>query len=236
MLALLLAISLPVMAQEEQAQEQAQQQPVQGEIVAEVNGQEITMGELEQQANTQQLIMQLFQTDQVFAQLLYSTEAGQNLLDEYRKRKLDGLVEQRLLQQKAEKEGIELTDEEKEEYFQNHIEQLKAQNNISEEELVSALQQQGIESLEDYRQLFLENSNIVINKLLEKDVFDNIEVTEEEAKEEYDKRKEEGNYEEKSFEDVKDQIINELKQQKQQQAQQEYINSLKEEADIEKKL
>ncbi|MDZ7672335.1 MAG: peptidyl-prolyl cis-trans isomerase [Halanaerobiales bacterium] len=161
------------------------------EEVAVVNGDSVTANELEQFAQTQQLVMQISQVDRTFAQLLFSSDPGQNLLKEFSKVKLDELINQKLLSQAAQQSNVEVTQEEKDQYFNQQVEQIKQQNDLSQEEFEQVLQQQGISSVEEYKKRFLENSNILVNKFLQNEVYSDINISEEEAKKYYENNKEE---------------------------------------------
>ncbi len=204
-----------------------------GETVAVVGAQEISSAQLEQYANLQQLLSQVAQTDQAFAQLLSSTDQGEQLLNEYKKIKLDELIDETVLQIEAEKQGISLTQDEKDQVFNNHIQQIKVQNGMTDEQISNALNQQGIESLEQYKQLFLANSNLQINKLLEEEVFSQITVTDQEAEEMYNNNQEQIN---QPFSEVKEVLKNNIRQQKQQLALSEFLDEAKENIDIERYL
>ena len=187
MFALLLIIpllSVNVMAQDSSTQTSSQEKET--EVVATVNGEEITRTELQQAAGTQQLIMQIAQTNQQFAQLLYSSEAGQKLLEEFNKTKLEEVINNTLLKQAAAESDVELTEEEKNEMFNKQVAQIKQQNNLTDEEFESALSEQGIESIEEYKKMFLQNENLLIQKFIEEKVLADLEISDEEAKEFYD--------------------------------------------------
>jgi len=184
MFALLLIIPLltvNVMAQDSNSDSSSQET----EVVATVNEEEITRTELQKAAGTQQLIMQIAQTNQQFAQLLYSSEAGQELLEEFNKTKLEEVINNTLLQQAAADSDVELTEKEKNEMFNKQVAQIKQQNNLTDEQFESALSEQGIESMEQYKKMFLENENLKIQKFIQEKVLSNVEVSDEEAKEFY---------------------------------------------------
>src|SRR6056297_555531 len=184
MFALLLIIPLltvNVMAQDSNSDSSSQKT----EVVATVNEEEITRTELQKAAGTQQLIMQIAQTNQQFAQLLYSSEAGQELLEEFNKTKLEEVINNTLLQQAAADSDVELTEKEKNEMFNKQVAQIKQQNNLTDEQFESALSEQGIESMEQYKKMFLENENLKIQKFIQEKVLSNVEVSDEEAKEFY---------------------------------------------------
>jgi peptidyl-prolyl cis-trans isomerase C/foldase protein PrsA len=160
------------------------------EEVALVNGDSVTANELEQFAQTQQLVMQISKVDRTFAQLLFSSDPGQNLLKEYRKVQLDKLINQKLLSQAAQESSVQVTQKEKDKYFNQQVEQIKQQNNLTQEEFEKVLQQQGIPSVEEYKERFLENSNILVNKFLQTEVYSDINISKEEAKKYYENNKE----------------------------------------------
>ena len=185
MFALLLIIpllSVNVMAQDSNSQSSNQQE---SKVVATVNGEEITRSELQKAAGTQQLIMKIAQTNQQFAQLLYSSEAGQKLLEEFNKTKLEEVINNTLLKQAAAESDVELTEKEKNEMFNKQVAQIKQQNNLTDEQFVSALNKQGIESIEQYKKMFLENENLLIQKFIEEKVLADLEISDEEAREFY---------------------------------------------------
>ena len=196
------------------------------EIVATVNGEELTMQELEQIAGIQQITMQLQQQHPEFVELLNTTEEGQHLLDEYKRTQLDNLIEQKLLEMEVAEKDIDLTEEEKDEFFNEQLELIKSQQGMTEEEILDTLSEQGIQSMDDFKEQFLmtQEENLKIHKLIEEEIGDDIEITEEEARQFFEE-----NQLQAEFEEVKPEIENMLRQEK-------YIEHLKEEADIERKL
>ena len=181
-------LSVNVMAQGVNTQSNNQQK----NVVATVNGEELTNQELQQAAGTQQLVMQVAKTNREFAQLLYSSEAGQELLKEFNKKKLDELINNTLLRQAAEESDVELAEKEKNEMFNKQVEQIKKQNNLTDEQFESALNKQGIKSIEQYKKMFLENENLLIQKFIEEKVLAGLEISDEKAREYYNNNK--GNY------------------------------------------
>lgn len=191
---LALIVAVPVAAQEgsESGEAQVQQSNQENKTAAVVNGEEVSMQELDQFAGTQQLVMSLYRSNPDFTQVLLQTEAGQNVIKEFQKSKLDQLITQKLLAQEANERGIELSQEEQNEIFNQQIEGIKQQNDMSDEELEEALQNQGIESIEAYKETFIEQNkdSLIINKLRE-NVTSQAEVTEEELKNYYDENQSE---------------------------------------------
>lgn len=174
----LVLIAIPVLAEGEAADN----------IAAVVNGEEITTSQVDQYANLQQVIMQLYQANQEFSRLLFTTNAGQDLINEYRKLKLNELIIKKLLQAEAKNQGIILNQEKKDEIFNKQIEAIEENNNITEEQLVEALKKQGIESLEAYKKIFFEqNEGAILIGELQKKIFDSITVEDKAVEDYYNK-------------------------------------------------
>lgn len=145
------------------------------DIAAIVDGEEISLEQLDQLGNIDQLLMQLYQTNQLFAQLIETTPEGQKLLNEYRKAVLEDVIIEMLINKEIEKSNIIISDDEADDY----INLIMLQNNLNEEQLLSILSQQGIFSLEQFKELIKED--LKMQNLLEaKGLFDNIEVDEQE--------------------------------------------------------
>jgi parvulin-like peptidyl-prolyl isomerase len=186
---ILLVLSIPVVAQDAQdvTETVTEETP---EIAAYVNGNEISMQELEQFAGVRNILMQLLQSNQEFASVILQTEAGQNVVAEFRELKLEQLITNELLVQEAKDRGIEVSNEEMNNIFDQQVNALKNQNNLNEEQLEKAIQQQGFESMKQYKDMFFENNmnGFLVNKLRE-EVINEVEVSDEEAKEFYDNNK-----------------------------------------------
>jgi len=182
---MLLVLSIPVLAQDAQDVNETitEETP---EIAAYVNENEISMQELEQFAGVRNILMQLLQSNQEFASVILQTEAGQNVVEEFRKLKLEQLITNELLVQEAKDRGIEVSNEEMNNIFDQQINALKQQNNLNEEQLEKAIQQQGFESMQQYKDMFFENNmnGFLVNKLRE-EVINKVEVSDEEAQEFY---------------------------------------------------
>ncbi|RAK09849.1 SurA-like protein [Halanaerobium saccharolyticum] len=209
------------------------------QVVATVNGEEITSQQLAQQANVNQILQQVSQVDQQLAQLLASSEAGNTVLEELQKAKLDNLIDNVLLRQAAEESDITLSQAEKDEIYQQQKQSILQQNQMNEEQFQSILEQQGYENEAAYKEEFSNNPQIKINKLIEEEVVANIEISEEELQQAYDENEEafaQSGQEDTSFESLKPQLEQMLRQQKQNQAIQEYLEQLREDAEIEKNI
>ncbi len=239
----LLLFASPIWAQEVSEEEAAQEglsfqesaQQSEEQIVAEVNGENIHREELQQKSNLQLINQQLFQIDQKFAQFLNYSEEGQEFLEAYNRHVLDDLINEVLLKQEAERRGIEVTEEDEDYYFEQHINSIKEQQGLSEEEILEALQRQQVESLDEYQEIFVENSNLLVQKLTE-EVAADIEITDEMAREVYEQNKgqftdQEGNV--ASFEDIKEQLKAQIVQQEEANLLNDFTKELREKAEIE---
>lgn len=176
-----LIITMPIMAAEKATQKADEPQ-----VAAIVDGNEITVNEVDKFAQTQQVIMQLYQTNQEFAQVILQTEAGKNVIKEYQKQKLDQLITQKLLEQEAKERGISLSKEKKDEFFNKQLKGIKEQNNMTDKQIEDALKEQG-SSLEDYKKMFLDNNEgtLLISNLRD-EVFSKVSVSDEKVKKYYE--------------------------------------------------
>ena len=160
------------------------------DLLAIIDGDEVYIQDIDDFLRTDELIMTLFQVDQEFTQVLIQSEAGQDLMNEYRKSRFPDFLTYYLLQREIERKGIELTAEKQEEIFQEHLELILAQSQSTEEEFVTMLQQQGIQSIEEYQQFFQEvNEEDMMIYLLQEELFAEITFSEEELEEYYQENK-----------------------------------------------
>ncbi len=229
-----LLFGMPVLSQEATGGEE-----IEGQIIAIVNGENLYMQDLEKRTNIQLITQQLSQIDQKFAQFLNYSEAGQEFLMEYNRYVLDDLIGEILLLQEAGRKGIEVTEEDEDYYFEQHINEIKEKNGLSEEEILEVLQQQQIESLEQYQEVFVSNSNLLVQKLMEEEGIYNIKISDEMASEVYEQNKEQFVDQSGSippFEDIKEQLKAQIMQQEEQNAVNELTEELRENAEIEKLL
>ena len=156
------------------------------DVIALVDGEEILLQDIDEFLQVDELVMNLFQMNQEFTQVLLQTEAGQELMNEYRKMKFEEYLSYYLLQREVERQGIELTEEKRQEFFDEHLELILTENNLTEEQFVMLLQQQGLQSIEDYRDLFMEvNQEEMLIFALQEELFADLAVSEEEKQDFY---------------------------------------------------
>ena len=149
-LLIFILLAIPVMAEEET--EKAEN------IAAIVNGEEIEVNTVDQYANLNQFLIQLLQSNREFAQVLLSTEAGKEVLNEYRKIVIEGLIMEKLLVGEAEERNLTISQEKQDEIFNRQIEYILTQQGMTEEQLVEALKVEGFDSLEAYKEAFLQSN------------------------------------------------------------------------------
>lgn len=155
-----------------------------------VNGNEITISEVDQAIDLNGLISSLYQVDQQFLQVLLQTEAGNALLNEYRKVFLEDIILRVLLEQEVVSKNITLSAERKDEIFNEHYQSLLVQNQLNEEQFVNILNMQGIGSLAEYKELFMEQNEMVllINELQDS-ILKAVEVSDAEIEKYYNENK-----------------------------------------------
>lgn len=155
---------------------------------------------------------------------MYATQMEDDVeLDAIEERTIDALIDQELIYQGAEKEGIIVTDDEVEERFA----ELKEEN---EEGLNSLLEQFHMTEEAFKDQLMFE---VTMEQFV--DLMVDVEVTDEEVESYYNEAKEE-NEQMPDLSDVKDQLKAQLLKEKTDDAFEEIIVEMKEEAKIEKKI
>ena len=223
--------SFAILAQDGSDQKgNSEQQPT---IVATVNGEKITQQELSQSTQVYQIIMTLSQQYRTFAQFLMTSESGSKFLTEYRKYVLDQLITQNLRAQQIEKMGITVPDDEVQTEIDNIIENNKQfKDEKALEDYLKNNQNMTMDNLES-----MIRDNLKVQKLKE-EVSKDVSVSEEEIQEFYNNNKEsykddEGNV--KPLEEVREQITNSLMNQKQNESYNNWLEKVKESAEIEKK-
>lgn len=178
-LAVMMLVAMPVLAEDKE------------QVVALVKGQPITLGELDQAIDLDGFMMQMYQTNPQFTQVLISTEAGQNVLNEYRKQQLDQYATQVLLVLEAKERGLKVTAEKATQIFNQQVQMILSQNQITQEQLLAALSQQGIGSMDDYKKLFLEqNGDYILIDELKQQVMSTVVIADADIQAYYEKNKE----------------------------------------------
>jgi multidrug efflux pump subunit AcrA (membrane-fusion protein) len=181
--------------------------PITGNVVAIVNDEKIKSDSIEE-------IQQLF------------VMQGQQISEQ---EALEQLINQKILEQKIQKENIIVTNKEAEDIIEKQL----AMQGATLEDYKQQIITQGIsyeEELENIKNQIA--TQIYLESLIENQLFN---VTEEEAKEFYDMYKAQSPEEIPSYEELKPEIILALKQQKQQEAINNIILELRSNANVEYK-
>src|SRR5690625_2025970 len=193
-------------------------------IVAEVNGEEITKEDF---VNTYQ---QQFQFQMMQAQM-----SGQESdEDDLKKQTADGMFGQKLLMQEANHRFSEVSEDDVDNVINNLIEQYGME---SKEDMFAQFEEQGIDEKELMSEI---ETQVKIEQLIAEEAGD-IEPTDEELQEAYEMMKaqheelaeeEDDNQVMPEFDEIKTQLKNQLKQQKETEIVQDIIKQLRDKAEI----
>ncbi|MBW2978045.1 SurA N-terminal domain-containing protein [Candidatus Woesearchaeota archaeon] len=179
-----------------------------GNLVAEVNGEEITAEELDESY------------DFFFFITGYPPEFQQFLTKETF---LDQLINEKLLLQEVEKQGIELSDSEFSELKENAF----GISNFTESELSVLLESNNI-TYEYFMEYY--KKQVLITKLLNKTIINDIKVEAQEIEDYYEQNK--ADFENQTFEEVNESIKALLMSLEQREVLRVYLDELKTDADI----
>ncbi|ADQ13521.1 peptidyl-prolyl cis-trans isomerase [Halanaerobium hydrogeniformans] len=151
-----------------------------------VNGEEISRQELEGFAALNEILMDILQSNQEFGTVLLQTESGQELIEEFMRYKLDQLISTKLMVQEAKNRGLEVSDQEINQIIDQQIAGIKQQNNLNDQQLEMALQQEGFASLDEYKSLLIEsNMDRFFIEKLRTDITEEITISDAEVEEFY---------------------------------------------------
>lgn len=137
-------VSLPLIALAQPADDTPQ-------VVAKVNGEEITKAELDRLTNLTGILFSLYRQYPRFAQVLLTTDEGKALLKAYERAVLDSIIDWRLLVQEAKERGLEVPADQLAAEVDKTIAGIMERNQLTEEQLVEILQAQRGQTLEDFR-------------------------------------------------------------------------------------
>ncbi len=189
-----------------------------------INGEEITRGEFDAQfERTKQMVSQQYGID---------LDADENamLIPELQHQTIENLIGQRVLTQEAKNKGMEVSDEEIDENIGMLVQQFGGEEGFQE-----ALEADNLTE-EDLEQLVYEE--LLISQLFEAELnFDGIEVSEEEIEEfyaQYEMTMEQQGEDVPPLEEIEEQIIMQLQQQKAQEEQQSYVSALMDDSEIQR--
>ena len=162
------------------------------EIVAKVNGEEISREELSERARVNHLFMTL-RGAPLFAEFLMETDRGESVLNHYRGYVLDRMIEDTIIIQKAEEIGIDVSEEEIEKRLNGIIEATEDVDN--REELLSDLKR----DRRDLNDLKKEIYRRITREKLRRKVVEDVEVSTKDIEEFYEENR-------KTFRDARDRI------------------------------
>jgi len=208
----------PTSQEESAGAEQAQEPDLEGipDVVAEVNGQEVTKDDFVvlYEAQLQQAAMQATQTG-----------GEQPDEDALKEQTAEQLVDTTLMAQEAETRGIAVTEED----VDDELAALAKENKLgSAEELIAALEKQG--ATEDQARAQLE-SQMVIEQLVV-DEAGPVEPTEQELRKIYDAASKQQPQEIPPFAKVRAQLVEQAKSDRMAEVAQTLVDALREDADI----
>lgn len=194
------------------------------DVFLRINDEEIIFAEFEEE----------FERSKQMAETQYGMnfddEESAGLIPQLQQQAVESIITQHVMLQEAEDQSIEVSDEDVEE----NVEELKVQFD-GEEGLEQAMEAEGL--TEDSLREFL-YENLMIESLLSRNLdLDSIEVTEEDKEAYYAQLQEsweEQGQEEVPFEEVEDQITEQLQQQQVQEKQMAYVEELIAKADIDR--
>lgn len=189
-----------------------------------INGEEITRGEFDDQFDrTKQMVSQQYGVD-------LDSEENAMMIPELQHQTVENLIGQRVLKQTAESKGLEVTEEQIDQNIGMLVEQFGGEEGFQEALEVDNLTEEDLEKLV-YEEL-------LISQLFESELnLDDFETTDEEIEEfyaQYELSMEQQGEEVLPLEEVEDQIIQQVQQQKSQEEQQTYITELVDDSDIER--
>lgn len=195
------------------------------DVVAEVNGAEITKEDFE-----------LTYTSMFQQTYMQSQMTGQEVdEDQLKEQTIEEMVSQELLIQEADNSGIEASDEKMDETLQELVDNNGME---SKEQLLAALEEQGMDEQEVMTQLEIQ---VKVTQLIDNETGE-VEPTEEELQELYDEivlqqeqmQEADGEgVEVPDFEEMKPDLVGYVKEQKTAEAAQNLIGKLRDQADVE---
>ncbi len=151
-------------------------------IVASVGDIDIPARVLDTETNLPFTLLRIKETNEGFYETLLSTEAGYDLLLEYKKRVLSTLIDAYLIIQIAQDYGVQILQEDVQGYIDTFLSELLGSNNLTMEDFEQYIITQGYETLNDYKtHLELQRKLAIANYGLIDVLFPNVTVSDEEV-------------------------------------------------------
>lgn len=193
------------------------------DIVAEINGEEITGDEFAS------MYEQQFQQQAMQAQMS-GQDMGDVDQDQLKEQMVENMVGQKLLVAEANNRITDVSEDD----INETVDQVVAQNGMeSKEDLLAAFEEQGMDEKEFMSEV---ETQVKVDQLIE-EISEDTEPTEEETKEAYEmikSQQEEAGSEEDfpEFDDIKSDLAEQLKEQKKSEEAGSFIETLREKADV----
>ncbi len=160
------------------------------EVVAIVNGRNITMDEWNREANVQKLLLEIQNSNETFYQILMTTQEGIVLIEKYKLKVLDTLIRKIAFIQFAESLKVQPDPQAVKNDVDNEIKKMLNDLKMTEAQLNNYLMQLGMGQLEDFRQkLYLQRTYSLSLANVYTYYLKNATVSEEEIKAYYEKNK-----------------------------------------------
>ncbi|HOQ39359.1 MAG TPA: peptidyl-prolyl cis-trans isomerase [Fervidobacterium sp.] len=162
----------------------------QSDIVAVVNGKNITMDEWNREANIQKLLIELKTSNDTFYQILTTTQEGLVVLEKYKLKILDIYIRKLLFIQFSESMKVAPKDDEVKADVDKEVKNMLSDLKMTEDELNEYLIQLGMGSLNDYKErLYFQRRYTLALANVYTEYLKNVKITDDEMKAYYDKNK-----------------------------------------------
>ncbi|MEJ5257885.1 MAG: peptidyl-prolyl cis-trans isomerase [Fervidobacterium sp.] len=162
----------------------------QQDVVAIVNGRNVTMDEWNREANIQKLLMEIQSSNEIFYSVLTTSQEGLVLLERYKLKVLDTLIKKILFIQFAESLKVQPDEKTVKADVENEIKKLLTDLKMTEQQFNDYLMQFGMGTLSDYRQkLYFQRTYALSLANVYALYLKDIAVTDDEIKAYYDKNK-----------------------------------------------
>ncbi len=218
----------------------AQAQPETPQVVAVVNGEEITKPQLDRLTNITGVILTLYRQYPRFAQMLLATEEGKAFLRAYERDVLESLISWRLIIQEARRRGLTVPAETLQTELDKTIQGILEKNDLTEDELAEILLSQRGQTLEEFRaQIQRDLEERMLYDLLKEAVTAEVSVSAEEVKAYYERNLDSFKDEEGKvipLDEVAGKVLAAVTEEKKDAVWKEFLEKLRAEAEVEIRL
>jgi len=218
----------------------AQAQSEAPQVVAVVNGEEITKPQLDRLTNITGVILSLYRQYPRFAQMLLSTEEGKAFLRAYERDVLESLISWRLIIQEARKRGFTVPPEELRAELDKTIQGILEKNDLTEDELAEILLTQRGQTLDEFKaQIQRDLEERMLYDLLKEAVTAQVSVSAEEVKAYYERNLDSFKDEEGKIvplDEVAGKVLAAVTEEKKDAVWKEFLEELRASAEVEIRL